>query len=95
MAKRTYGITSGGDRSDYYTPPQGHDKHLSDTERAHSGQAGSKVRHGADAIGKLTVKPGTGYDKGRHELHDDQGRIVAIRDKPEQLDEVKVKLAGK
>lgn len=36
-----------------YKPPVGHDKHLSDAERAHSGVAGSKVRHGADATGKL------------------------------------------
>lgn len=38
--------------TDPYTPPKGHDKHLSDTERAHSGKEGSKVRHGADATGQ-------------------------------------------
>lgn len=37
-----------------YRPPAGHDKELSDSERAHSGVAGSRVRHGADALGRLT-----------------------------------------
>ena len=36
-----------------YKPPKGHDRHLNDSERAHSGAVGAKVRHGADALGKL------------------------------------------
>lgn len=35
-----------------YKPPSGHDKHLGDADRAHSGAPGAKVRHGADATGK-------------------------------------------
>lgn len=34
-----------------FPKPKGHDKELEDTERAHSGAPGSKVRHGADAAG--------------------------------------------
>ena len=32
-----------------YKPPKGHDRHLNDSERAHSGAAGSKVQHGMSA----------------------------------------------
>lgn len=31
------------------------DKELADHERAHTGQPGSKVRHGADAVGKIPL----------------------------------------
>lgn len=30
----------------HYSPPAGHAKHLSDGERAHTGEPGSKVDHG-------------------------------------------------
>jgi len=42
-------MTGEGD----YKPPKGHDRHLADTERAHSGAAGMKVRHGQDALGNI------------------------------------------
>lgn len=35
------------------------DKELLDHERAHTGKPGSKVRHGMDAVGRVTERPFT------------------------------------
>ena len=40
-----------------HKPPAGHDKELADHERAHSGQPGSKVKHGADANNQMVRRP--------------------------------------
>ena len=53
-----------------YKPPKGHDRHLNDSERAHSGAAGAKVRHGADALGKL---------KRQQRVLDAEDRLNAVR----------------
>lgn len=47
-----------------HSPPKGHDKHLSDSERAHSGQPGAKVKHGASAV-QTHYGPKQAYDMKR------------------------------
>lgn len=57
----------GQDLTGYSSPMdraklRGHDKELGDGERAHSGQPGAKVRHGADANNQV-VRRSQFYDK--------------------------------
>lgn len=37
-----------------FDTPKGHEAYLGDSDRAHSGAPGMKVRHGQDATGKVT-----------------------------------------
>lgn len=55
-----------------YSPPSGHTKHLSDSERAHDGTPGAKVDHGHDTmksherIAKLKTTIGKGTPMSEH-----------------------------
>jgi len=60
-----------------YTPPRGHDRELSDSERAHSGVPGMRVRHGADALGKVRVLPKQHHHADLEPRTDDMASIDA------------------
>lgn len=44
------------------------DRELRDHERAHTGKPGAKVRHGQDALKKITTKPKFGHQESEEEL---------------------------
>lgn len=55
------------------------DKELADHERAHSGVAGSKVRHGADATGRLPNRTiaAYGYSSSQPQIRNKQTQAGA------------------
>lgn len=59
-----------------YKPPKGHDRHLNDSERAHSGAVGAKVRHGQDALGLVKLRTQTDKEISENPKWDKMGKAT-------------------